>query len=77
MSLNNKPYKNSSIKIIDLFAGIGGIRLGFEKYGCETVFSSEWDAYAQKMYEENFGEKPFGDINMIKPIDIPDHDILL
>jgi DNA (cytosine-5)-methyltransferase 1 len=64
-------------KTIDLFAGIGGIRLGFESYGCENVFSSEWDKEAQKMYEANFGEKPFGDINLIEPKDIPDHDILL
>ncbi len=64
-------------KTIDLFAGIGGIRLGFEAYGCENVFSSEWDKYAQDMYEANFGERPFGDINKISPVDIPDHDILL
>lgn len=64
-------------KTIDLFAGIGGIRLGFETHGCKTVFSSEWDTHAQKMYEENFGEKPFGDINLIEPDAIPDHDILL
>ncbi len=64
-------------KTIDLFAGIGGIRLGFEDFGCENVFSSEWDKDAQKMYEANFGEKPFGDINLIEPGDIPDHDILL
>ena len=64
-------------KTIDLFAGIGGIRLGFEAFGCENVFSSEWDKYAQKMYEDNFGEKPFGDINLIEPGNIPDHDILL
>jgi DNA (cytosine-5)-methyltransferase 1 len=50
---------NSKYKTIDLFAGIGGIRLGFEFYGCKTVFSSEWDNSAQKMYEENCGEKPF------------------
>ncbi len=68
---------NKNLKIIDLFAGIGGIRLGFEEYGCKSVFSSEWDKYAQKMYEANFGEKPFGDINEIEPEDIPDHDILL
>ncbi len=66
-----------AFKTIDLFAGIGGIRLGFEEYGCKTVFSSEWDAHAQKMYEENFGDKPFGDINLIVPEEIPDHDILL
>jgi DNA (cytosine-5)-methyltransferase 1 len=64
-------------RTIDLFAGIGGIRLGFEAYGCKNVFSSEWDSAAQTMYEANFGEKPFGDINNIKPQDIPDHDILL
>jgi modification methylase ngoBI len=64
-------------KTIDLFSGIGGIRLGFERHGCTNVFSSEWDRYAQKMYEANFGEKPFGDINDINPSDIPDHDILL
>jgi DNA (cytosine-5)-methyltransferase 1 len=64
-------------KIIDLFAGIGGIRLGFEAHGCNSVFSSEWDKYAQQMYEANFGEKPFGDINDIEPVNIPDHDILL
>lgn len=64
-------------RTIDLFAGIGGIRLGFEAYGCKNVFSSEWDKYAQIMYEANFHEKPFGDINDIAPEDIPDHDILL
>lgn len=64
-------------KTIDLFAGIGGIRLGFEAYDCENVFTSEWDKAAQTMYEANFGEKPFGDINEIAPQAIPDHDILL
>jgi DNA (cytosine-5)-methyltransferase 1 len=66
-----------TIKIIDLFAGIGGIRLGFEAHGCKCVFSSEWDADAQKMYEANYGHKPHGDITQIPPKDIPDHDILL
>ena len=62
---------------IDLFAGIGGMRLGFAACGCENVFSSEWDSYAQKMYAANFGAMPFGDINLIAPEQIPDHDILL
>jgi DNA (cytosine-5)-methyltransferase 1 len=62
---------------IDLFAGIGGIRLGFAACGCENVFSSEWDEAARKMYAANFGETPFGDINDIDPLEIPDHDILL
>lgn len=65
------------MRIIDLFAGIGGIRLGFEAHGCECVFTSEWDVDAQKMYEANFGEKPHGDITKILPKDIPEHDILL
>lgn len=65
------------LKTIDLFAGIGGIRLAFEHFGCENVFTSEWDKDAQQMYEANFGEKPFGDITQIAPEDIPNHDILL
>jgi len=69
--------KMNKYKTIDLFAGIGGIRLGFEAFGCETVFASEWDKAAQDMYEANFGVRPFGDINEIAPEDIPDHDILL
>ena len=69
--------QNAKYDTIDLFAGIGGIRLGFEAYGCQNVFSSEWDNSAQSMYEANFGEKPFGDINDIEPKDIPNHDILL
>lgn len=66
-----------NFKTIDLFAGIGGIRLGFAAHGCKNVFSSEWDPAAQRMYEANFNEKPFGDINSIDPEDIPNHDILL
>jgi len=62
---------------IDLFAGIGGTRLAFEKAGCECVFSSEWDKFAQQTYEANFGEKPKGDIREIPSSEIPDHDILV
>jgi DNA (cytosine-5)-methyltransferase 1 len=62
---------------IDLFAGIGGMRLAFEKAGGKCVFSSEWDKSACKTYEANFGEKPYGDIYKIKSSEIPDHDILL
>jgi DNA (cytosine-5)-methyltransferase 1 len=61
---------------IDLFAGIGGLRKGFENAGAKCVFSSEWDTYAQKTYQANFGEIPFGDITEIKAEDIPNHDIL-
>ncbi|MGK7885066.1 MAG: DNA cytosine methyltransferase [Crocosphaera sp.] len=65
------------LRFIDLFAGIGGIRLGFETVDSECVFSSEWDRYAQDTYEANFGERPQGDITQIKPETIPEHDILL
>ncbi len=61
---------------IDLFAGIGGIRLACENVGGKCVFSSECDKYAQKTYESNFGEKPKGDITQINAKDIPDHDLL-
>jgi DNA (cytosine-5)-methyltransferase 1 len=66
-----------SFRFIDLFAGIGGIRLGFESVGGECVFTSEWDTEAQKTYKANFGECPAGDITKIETADIPDHDILL
>jgi DNA (cytosine-5)-methyltransferase 1 len=62
---------------IDLFAGIGGIRLPFEELGGKCVFSSEWDEAAQKTYQANFGECPLGDITTIDPCLIPKHDILL
>ncbi len=69
------------IKVIDLFAGIGGIRLGFErasKSGIECVFTSEWDKFSVETYKANFGdEKIFGDITKVKTQDIPKHDVLL
>lgn len=71
------PHVSTDFTFIDLFAGIGGIRLGFEDAGGHCVFSSEWDKDAAKTYEANFGEKPFGDITKISPQDIPDFDILL
>lgn len=70
---NNRDYK---FTFIDLFAGIGGIRLAFEEHGGKCIFSSEWDRWCQKTYFENFGEIPKGDINLVKPEEIPDHDIL-
>lgn len=69
--------KQSKFTFIDLFAGIGGIRLAFESVGGSCVFSSEWDKSAQKTYEANFGEVPTGDITKIDASAIPDHDILL
>ena len=72
-----KPLSQSEFSFIDLFAGIGGIRLPFQKLGGHCVFTSEWDKFAQKTYLTNFGEMPNGDITQIAASDIPDHDILL
>ena len=66
-----------SFKFIDLFAGIGGIRIPFEELGGECVFSSEWDKFSQQTYEANFGEIPHGDITEIDEKDIPKHDLLV
>lgn len=63
-------------RFIDLFAGIGGLRLAFEPYGT-CVFSCEWDLKAQETYKANFGDKPLGDIRLVDEKDVPDHDILL
>lgn len=64
-------------KFIDLFAGIGGMRLGFESAGGKCVYSSEWDDFCKKTYEANFGEIPDGDITKVDAKKIPDHDILV
>lgn len=74
----NKMRKNFNYKyrFIDLFAGIGGTRMAFEKTGGKCVFSSEWDKSCQKTYEFNFGEIPHGDITKIDENLIPDFDIL-
>ena len=62
---------------IDLFAGIGGMRIAFEENGGQCVFSCEWDKYCQKTYFENFGVVPVGDIRQVYEKDIPNHDILV
>lgn len=67
----------NSFRFIDLFAGIGGIRLGFESVGGRCVFSSEFDEDACKTYEANFGEHPSGDITKIDAKDIPNFEVLL
>ena len=60
-----KPALDSSFTFIDLFAGIGGMRLAFESANGRCVFSSEWDSSARSTYFANFGEVPFGDISAI------------
>jgi len=76
-NIHIKPLVNHSFRFIDLFAGIGGMRLGFHENGGTCVFSSEYDKNAQTTYKKNYGETPFGDITKINEMDIPEHDILL
>lgn len=71
------PKTTDSYTFIDLFAGIGGMRIAFERAGCRCVFSSEWNRFAQQTYEANFRERPKGDITKISSAEIPDHDILV
>lgn len=61
---------NSEIKLtfIDLFAGIGGMRIAYEQNNCKCVYSSEWNKYSQQTYAANFGETPDGDITKVKKI---------
>lgn len=80
----NPPFKQScfsskraAFKFIDLFAGIGGLRLPFQQQDGQCVFSSEWDKHAQITYSANFGEIPHGDITQIPASVIPKHDLLL
>ena len=67
----------SKFKFIDLFAGIGGMRIPFDELGGTCVFTSEFDKFAQQTYEANFGELPSGDITLIDEEDIPPHDLLV
>lgn len=67
----------NNLTFIDLFAGIGGTRLAFERNDFSCVFSSEWDSFSQKTYLANFGETPKGDITKIKSDEIPDFHVLV
>lgn len=73
----NIEFTLGQFKFIDLFAGVGGMRLGFEAAGGQCVFTSEWDKDCQKTYEANFGDKPDGDITKIDERQLPDFDVLL
>ena len=69
--------KKQKFTFIDLFAGIGGMRLAYENVGGKCVYSSEWNKYSQQTYKANFGDEPDGDITKVDASDIPDHDILV
>jgi DNA (cytosine-5)-methyltransferase 1 len=68
--------ESAPFKFVDLFAGIGGLRIGLESAGGRCVFSSEWDKHSQKTYKKWFGEMPKGDVTKIPISEIPDHDVL-
>ena len=69
--------KSPTFTFIDLFAGIGGMRIAFESAGGKCVYTSEWNKFSQKTYFDNFGDMPDGDITKVNAKDIPDHDILV
>ena len=71
------PRKETDYTFIDLFAGIGGMRIAYERAGGHCVYSNEWNRYSQKTYFANFGEYPDGDITKVDAADIPNHDILV
>lgn len=79
MLQQHEQTRTGLFRFIDLFAGIGGIRMGFEAHGGECVFTSEWNDFARKSYIENYGNRhPFiGDIVPFSEHDIPEHDVLL
>lgn len=77
---NSGSEDTADFTFIDLFAGIGGLRRGFESIGGKCVFTSEWDKYSQKTYRANFPDDKHeinGDITKIAASDIPAHDVLL
>ena len=72
-----KRNLNKQFSFIDLFAGIGGMRIAFDRVGGQCVYSNEWNKYSQQTYFANFGEQPDGDITQVNAKDIPNHDILV
>lgn len=77
MSRHEEQEVDAKFSFVDLFAGIGGIRMAYESQGGYCVFSSEWDKYCQQTYYKNFYAMPHGDITKIDEEEIPDHDVLL
>lgn len=75
--MNKSKDSGKKFRFIDLFAGIGGMRLAYEQAGGECMYSSEWNKYSQKTYFANFGELPDGDITKVDARSIPNHDILV
>lgn len=76
-NIESRNEVKAQFSFIDLFAGIGGMRLAFESVGGECVFTSEWNKFSQLTYAENFKSIPHGDITKIPEEDIPDHEVLV
>ena len=77
-SQDERAQEPSRFSFVDIFAGIGGMRLGFEAVGGECVFTCEWDKFSQQTYRANFGEEDIaGDIREVSASDVPPHDIML
>ncbi len=73
----SEENENGDFTFIDLFAGIGGMRIAFENAGGNCVYSNEWNKYCQQTYFANFGDMPDGDITKVDENDIPYHDVLV
>lgn len=74
----NEPHdEGGQYTFIDLFAGIGGMRIAYEAAGGHCVYSNEWNKYSQQTYYANFGVQPDGDITKVAADSIPEHDILV
>jgi len=80
-SAGSAASRPARFRFVDLFAGIGGIRMGFDAHGGECVFTSEWNNYSRTTYVDNHGDGPnhtfVGDITTFAAADVPDHDVLL
>ena len=68
--------KMQTFRFIDLFAGLGGFHLALDRLGGQCVFAAEWKEHLRDLYEENFTLRPEGDITLVNPKDVPDHDML-
>lgn len=77
MRRKQRNTSDKTFSFIDLFAGIGGMRIAFERAGGHCVYSNEWNKYSQQTYFANFGEQPEGDITQVHEKDVPKHDILV
>lgn len=77
MRKKQQNVKERHLTFIDLFAGIGGMRIAFERAGGHCAYSNEWNKYSQQTYFANFGEQPEGDITQVPASSIPDHDVLV